>query len=106
MIVGLLGILKSGAAYLPIGTEYPAERIAFMLRDAEPALLLSVREVAERLPDSPERRLLLDQPELAQALEQSPTTNPEGLNSLGLQHPVYVIYTSGSTGAPKGVIMT
>src|SRR5262249_22643013 len=109
MIVALLGILKAGAAYLPIDTEYPAERIAFMLRDARPALLLSVSEGAERLPESPTRRLLLDQPELARALEQSPETNPESngrLKPLALSHPAYVIYTSGSTGAPKGVMMT
>jgi amino acid adenylation domain-containing protein len=80
-----------------------------MLEDAEPALTLSLREIGERLPESPTRWLLLDQPELVQSLEQCPATNPENcgrLNPLAPYHPAYVIYTSGSTGVPKGVIMT
>src|SRR5262249_59431363 len=109
MIVALLGILKAGAAYLPIDTDYPAERIALMLRDAEPALLLSVGEVAGRLPESPTRRLLLDQPELTRRVELSPASNPtdqERIRPLRSSHPAYVIYTSRSTGMPKGVGVT
>jgi amino acid adenylation domain-containing protein len=109
MIVSLLGILKAGAAYLPIDTDYPSERIAFMLQDAAPMLLLSVREMVERLPESAGRRLLLDQPELARRLERSSTIDPtdmERIRPLKPQNPAYVIYTSASTGAPKGVIIT
>src|SRR5262249_51838640 len=109
MIAALLGILKAGAAYLPIDTDYPAERIALMLRDAEPALLLSVGEVAGRLPESPTRRLLLDQPGMARRLEESPIIDPTGqerIRPLRSSHPAYVIYTSGSSGAPKGVVVT
>jgi nonribosomal peptide synthetase DhbF len=109
MIVALLGIVKAGAAYLPIDPDYPAERIAFLLEDAAPALLLSVRELAERLAGSPTRRLLLDQPELARALEQSPRSNPgekERSRPLRPHNAAYVIYTSGSTSRPKGVVVT
>ena len=76
MVVALLGILKAGAAYLPLDPDYPAERIAFMLEDAAPALLLSMSEVAERLPEG-STPPVLDQPEVAKALEQRPSTNPE-----------------------------
>src|SRR5262249_2113128 len=109
MIIALLGILKAGAAYLPLDADYPAARIAFMLPGARPTLLLSVRGVAERLPESPARRLILDQPELTWRLEQNPTTSPtdkERIRPLMPHHPAYVIYTSGSTGLPKGVIVT
>ncbi len=107
MIVALLGILKAGAAYLPIDLDYPAERVAFMLEDAEPACLISNSRMAERLPATP-RRLLLDQPDLAdlaRALEQNSQINPtdrERVRALRPDNPAYVIYTSGSTGRPKG----
>src|SRR5262249_13983158 len=74
------------------------------LRDAEPALLLSVGEVAERLPESPTRRLLLDRPEVARRLEQSSTIDPtdqERIRPLRSSHPAYVIYTSGSPARLK-----
>src|SRR5262245_51172583 len=76
MIVSLLAILKTGAAYLPIDPEYPSARVAFMLEDAEPACLITNTEFEERLPVKP-HRLLLNQTELTRALEQSPCTNPE-----------------------------
>ncbi|MEU2835285.1 amino acid adenylation domain-containing protein [Streptomyces lavendulae] len=82
MVVAILGVLKSGAAYLPVDPEYPAERIAYMLEDARPLLTL------DALPD----------------LEGYPETDP-GVRIDPL-HPAYTIYTSGSTGRPKGVIVT
>src|SRR5262249_4303598 len=108
MIVALLGTLKAGAAYLPIDTDYPAERIAFMLRDAAPALLLSVGDVARRLPESP-RRLILDELETALELAEGPSHNPEDIErtkTLNRHNLAYIIYTSGSTGTPKGVEVT
>jgi hypothetical protein len=61
MVVALLAVLKAGAAYLPIDIAHPAERVAFMLRDARPALLVTTSETAERLGRSPDvPRLLLD----------------------------------------------
>jgi amino acid adenylation domain-containing protein len=88
MIVGLVGVLKSGAAYLPIDPDYPADRIAFMLEDARPKVVLDTSEWARRMPE----------------LSGYPETNPTRL--LKPQHPAYLIYTSGSTGRPKGALNT
>ena len=108
MVVTLLGILKAGAAYLPLDPEYPAERLAYMLRDAQPACVLTSARVAQRLPES-FARLVLDHPDTVRALAQSPETNPsdaERTGPLSAHNPAYVIYTSGSTGTPKGVVVT
>ena len=108
MVVTLLGILKAGAAYLPLDPEYPAERLAYMLRDAQPACVLTSARVAQRLPES-FARLVLDHPDTVRALAQSQETNPsdaERTGPLSAHNPAYVIYTSGSTGTPKGVVVT
>src|SRR5258707_4654247 len=110
MIIALLGILKAGAAYLPLDPGYPVERLSCMLRDAQPACVLTNAQIAERL-QLPEgvAQLVLDHPETAGALAQSPETNPsdaERTVPLSPHNPAYVIYTSGSTGAPKGVMMS
>jgi amino acid adenylation domain-containing protein len=108
MVVALLGILKAGAAFLPIDAYYPAERMAFMLSDAEPVCLLTTSETADRLPDN-SCRLILDHPETVRALAQCATRNPtdqDGRNSLRLENSAYVIYTSGSSGRPKGVVVS
>jgi nonribosomal peptide synthetase DhbF len=89
-IVALLGILKAGAAYLPIDPDYPPDRIAFMLEDAEPALLLSVNEVARRLGAlslESSRHLLLDSPDTGRALAEYHSNNPPAESSQpGLRH--------------------
>ena len=108
MVVGLLGILKCGAAYLPIDVDYPAERLAFMLEDALPALVLTSHAVASQLPVSADL-LVLDEPETIQRLARARVNSPgdsERIQPLKLQHPAYVIYTSGSSGKPKGVVVT
>jgi amino acid adenylation domain-containing protein len=108
MVVALLGVLKAGAAYLPLDPDYPTERLALMLEDALPALLLCLSETPERLPEYP-RRLLLDHPELVERLAYSANTDPgnrERVRQLRPRNPAYVIYTSGSTGKPKGVMVT
>ncbi|MFI7089230.1 amino acid adenylation domain-containing protein [Streptomyces anulatus] len=107
LIVALLGVLKSGAAYLPVDPAYPAERIAYMLDDARPALVLTTRAAAPRL--SVKSPLVLDAPDTAAALAaRSPAglTDAERLAPLHLPCPAYLIYTSGSTGRPKGVVVT
>ena len=107
MVVTLLGILKAGAAFLPLDPEYPVERLSYMLRDAQPASVLTSARISERLPEGV-ARLLLDHPETAGALAQSPETNPsdaERTQLLSPHNPAYVIYTSGSTGTPKGVVV-
>ena len=106
MVVALLGILKAGAAYLPLDPEYPVERLSSMLRDAQPACVLTRIEIAERLPESV-TQLLFDHAETAGALAQSPESNPsdaERTEPLTPHSSAYVIYTSGSTGTPKGVV--
>ncbi|MGH3815484.1 MAG: amino acid adenylation domain-containing protein, partial [Pseudonocardiaceae bacterium] len=109
MIVTLLAVLKSGAVYLPIDPAYPAERIAFMLEDAQPALLLTTSEVSDRIPaGAGVARLVLDLVETAEAIAAHPCGDPtdaDRMRPLSRAHPAYVIYTSGSTGRPKGVVV-
>ena len=75
MIVALLGILKAGAAYLPLDPDYPAERLAFMLQDAKPGCLISLEEWAPELPEHT-TKLCLDDPAMAETLAARPTSNP------------------------------
>lgn len=98
MIVGLIGILKAGAAYLPLDPEYPMERIAFMFTDAKASALLTEEKFAERIFDHDAKVIYLDSdwPAIAECDERNLPNEvlPEDL--------AYVIYTSGSTGNPKG----
>ncbi|GCD94163.1 amino acid adenylation domain-containing protein [Embleya hyalina] len=108
MVVALLAVLKTGAAYLPVDPEYPAERIVYMLRDAAPAGVLTVAAVADRLPEPPGGTvpLVLDAPAVLAELRDRPGTDPtdaDRTRALTPQDTAYVIYTSGSTGRPKGV---
>ncbi|WP_187650806.1 non-ribosomal peptide synthetase, partial [Xenorhabdus indica] len=107
MIVGLLGILKAGAAYVPLDPAYPAERLAYMLDDASPVALLTQTTLMETL-DSNLPTVLLDAPLYSACAENSACTesNPDA-QTLGLapHNLAYVIYTSGSTGQPKGVMV-
>ena len=109
MIVAILAILKSGAAYVPLDSNYPAQRLAFMLADARPAGLISGGGVqAERMPGGV-WTLCLDDPGIRAALASAPLSNPTDVDRIGPlrpAHPAYVIYTSGSTGGPKGVVVT
>jgi len=85
MVVGLLGILKSGAAYVPIDPDYPAERKDFMLKDAQIKIMVT-RELVKELSDY-------------SAMDANPETRTRP------QHLAYIIYTSGTTGQPKGVMI-
>ncbi|MFD5626604.1 non-ribosomal peptide synthase/polyketide synthase [Streptomyces sp. NPDC127072] len=107
LIVAEVAVLKSGAAYLPVDTDYPADRIAYMLADAAPVCLVTTSEVAADLPsDTGPDRLLLDDPATVAELVDLPVNNPEAARSLTVAHAAYVIYTSGSTGRPKGVVLS
>jgi amino acid adenylation domain-containing protein len=99
MIVGLLGILKSGAAYVPLDSTYPAERIAFVLKDANAPILITQEKLASNLPKTSSTVICIDS-EWMDIAEQSITVPAvrSTINDLA-----YVIYTSGSTGIPKGV---
>ncbi|MEE1806488.1 AMP-binding protein, partial [Streptomyces sp. BE133] len=106
MIVAQLAVAKAGAAFLPVDPEYPAERIAYMLADARPALLLTDTAVGERLPEADVTRLLLDEAATVAALATYPSSRPadaDRVRPLVPANPAYLIYTSGSTGRPKGV---
>src|ERR1700686_2432558 len=101
-VVCALAILKAGAAYLPLDPSYPAERLAFMLSDAQPRMLITRQEVAEQLPAGPWQVIAIDGDE-AEITSQS-TDCP--ITDITSEHLAYVIYTSGSTGQPKGVEIT
>ncbi|WP_443042807.1 amino acid adenylation domain-containing protein [Streptomyces sp. NBC_00344] len=99
--VAMLAVLKAGAAYLPVDPDYPASRIAYMLDDAHPALLITTTQSHQKLPHTPTPHLLLDH---TPTWTTGHTTNPD--HTPHPNHPAYIIYTSGSTGHPKGVITT
>ncbi|MFF6808222.1 amino acid adenylation domain-containing protein, partial [Streptomyces sp. NPDC012616] len=100
----ILGILKAGAAYLPIDPGYPDERIAYLVSDARPALVLATRPLDVRAP-----LVLTDDPATAAAWDRQPTRalrDSDRTAPLSPSNAAYVIYTSGSTGTPKGVTVT
>ena len=98
LVAGLLGVLRSGAAYVPLDPDYPAERLAFMLADCQAGLVLTQRRLAASLPASTAEVVLLDE------LGARPPAAEPFLSPAGPGDPAYVIYTSGSTGRPKGVV--
>jgi len=105
MVVGLLGILKAGAAYLPLDPHYPPERLRHMLEDAAPRVVLTRQEVAAGL-----RGLPVEMVALERRLEQIAGDPQENLarpaQGMTARNAVYVIYTSGSSGRPKGAVMS
>ena len=103
MVAAVLAVLKTGAAYLPVDPGYPAERIAFLLADAHPALVVTSTTVARRLPAGGPARVLADDLPVAGDAVAPPVVTPAGPVAVRAGHPAYVIYTSGSTGTPKGV---
>jgi amino acid adenylation domain-containing protein len=99
MVVGLVATLKAGGAYLPLDPSYPAERLSFMLSDAQPIIVLVQRSLAAKLPQYAGRVVFLEDDFDAESdANPASSTQPENV--------AYVIYTSGSTGRPKGVMNT
>ncbi|PBP94067.1 non-ribosomal peptide synthetase, partial [Pseudomonas congelans] len=102
MMIGLLGVLKAGAAYVPLDPAYPAERLAYMINDSQPTALLTQRDLQKRLPTLALPLVLLDDDQRNTFTERD--DNPV-VEALGVRNLAYVIYTSGSTGNPKGVMI-
>jgi amino acid adenylation domain-containing protein len=98
MLVGLFGILKAGAAYLPLDPGFPKERLEFVLADAKVAILLTQKSLVSELSSSVIQLVALDSDWSAIARESR-----EFPANVSIENPCYVIYTSGSTGKPKGV---
>lgn len=100
LLVTLLAVIKSGAAYLPIDPDFPVERIAYLLSDACPVLVVTDAATAGRLgPDDSTGLVVLEETDTG----GYPATE---LPAVPAGHSAYVIYTSGSTGRPKGVVIT
>ncbi|WP_050491844.1 non-ribosomal peptide synthetase [Pseudomonas putida] len=97
-LVGLLAVLKAGAAYVPVDPAYPAERIAYLLTDSAPALVLAQTGIEGLPPEVP--RLNLDQANAYGSIDSNPQ-----LPALNARQLAYLVYTSGSTGQPKGVMI-
>ncbi len=104
MLVGLLGILKAGAAYVPLDPTYPGERLQYMLDDAAPRIVLTQRSTAATLPATSSELITLDeiQGQISRYAGDNLSCGEVGGSPDSL---VYVIYTSGSTGQPKGTEM-
>jgi len=102
MVVGLLGILKAGGAYVPLDPTYPAERLAFMLEDAQTPMLVTRQSVATHFTAPGVQVVCLDTD--AEMLARQSATEPT--SEVTVTDLAYVIYTSGSTGQPKGVQIT
>src|SRR6185369_7959834 len=97
MIAAVLGILKAGAAYLPLDPAYPRQRLGYMIEDSRLPVLLTEERLLGALPETSATVVLLDEDDAGQAGRLPQTTAPDSL--------AYVIYTSGSTGRPKGVMI-
>jgi amino acid adenylation domain-containing protein/non-ribosomal peptide synthase protein (TIGR01720 family) len=102
MLVGLLGILKAGATYVPLDPLYPQQRLAFMVEDAAASFLVTTQKASSSLPPHSAQKILLDEdwPAIARESDAVLEVEPDS-NSLA-----YIIYTSGSTGVPKGTAIT
>jgi amino acid adenylation domain-containing protein len=101
VIVSVLGILKAGAAYVPIDPSYPASRLTYLIEDSGAQVLLTERPIAANLPSLSTDIICLDADWPTIALQKTENLEIES----GPEHLAYVMYTSGSTGNPKGVLV-
>ncbi|RLV74306.1 non-ribosomal peptide synthase [Streptomyces rapamycinicus NRRL 5491] len=109
LLITALAVLKAGAAFVSVDPDYPSRRMAFMLTDSRPTLLVTTQAIAETLPAEAATmpRLLLDTADTADGLAQAGTadlTDADRGCPLLPDHPAYLFYTSGSSGRPKGVV--
>ena len=101
-IIALVAVVKAGGAYLPLDPAYPSERVATILDDARPAVLLTEEHLLDRLPPHGAHTICLDRDAAADFFPNEVAFEPGS----GAENLAYVIYTSGSTGKPKGVMVT
>jgi amino acid adenylation domain-containing protein len=99
MVVGLLGILKAGGAYVPLDPNFPSDRIAFMLEDAQAPVLVTQQHLIAQLSEYETKVVCLDTDKSVLAQQSEANLLPSATSA----NLAYVIYTSGSTGRPKGV---
>jgi amino acid adenylation domain-containing protein len=103
LVIGMLAVLKAGAAYLPLDPNYPRDRVGYMLADSEACIVLTERSSAGVVSGSAAEVLLVDDPKTLERVRAHSRTPPaRGGTASQL---AYVIYTSGSTGRPKGVLL-
>jgi amino acid adenylation domain-containing protein len=103
LVAALLGILKAGGAWLPLDPALPEKRLAFMIRDARPAAVITSERHLARL-EGTDCIVVCQDRGRARRAEEQPCEDPRPRNTP--DHPAYVIYTSGSTGAPKAVVIS
>ncbi|MGW0094915.1 amino acid adenylation domain-containing protein [Streptomyces sp. NPDC003328] len=106
LMVALLGVVKTGASYIPVDPDYPAGRIAQILGDAEPELALATAGTRGLLPDAVEVILLDEHSTILRVGPAEDLSDHERTCPLLPQHPFFIVFTSGSTGQPKGVVFT
>src|SRR5262249_22273394 len=115
LLIGLLGVLKAGAAYVPLDPTYPRQRLAAMLDDAQVAVLITQQRLDDRRwtmdDESSSAHPIVNGPSSIVNLDvdwplimQQPTSSP--ITAVAPTNLAYVIYTSGSTGVPKGAMNT
>ncbi|MFB8009813.1 amino acid adenylation domain-containing protein, partial [Nocardia sp. NPDC056000] len=113
LVVAMLAVLATGAAYVPVDPEYPVERIGFVLADAAPPVVLTDTRTRSILGATAGigagQWVVLDDPAVIVEIagrDVAPILDAERITGLRHAHPAYMIYTSGSTGVPKGVVVT
>ena len=103
LVIAILAVLKAGGAYVPIDLAYPAERLRFIVDDAQAMVLVTETKLAPSLPSTTAKVICVDEPsalENSSELDENPCTGSRADNL------AYVIYTSGTTGKPKGTLIT
>ncbi|WP_370901544.1 amino acid adenylation domain-containing protein, partial [Chryseobacterium gossypii] len=103
MLIGILAVLKAGAAYVPMDASYPAERIDYILSDTKAKIILAQESTAEKLQDMNTDVISLNNASFRQVVEKEDASDP--VTTVGPGNLAYVIYTSGTTGLPKGVMV-